>query len=243
MELAGKTILVTGGAVRMGRRICEALAAAGCRVAIHCRHSRREARELAESLTQQGHAAWVVAGELDSEPGCRAVLDQAFEAAGRLDGLVNNAAVFHRRTLMETDEAVLLAELRVNLFAPLFLMRAFAGRVKAGRIVNLLDRRIAGLEPGCLAYQISKRGLADLTRLAALELAPDFTVNGVAPGPVLPPPERDGKPPEKAGPTLIGRRPTPDEVAQAVLFLLAADAVTGQVIFVDGGQRLLGKGA
>lgn len=242
MDLSGKTILVTGGALRIGRRICEKLAQAGARVVIHCRHSGREARELAESLESAGHKAWVVQEDLDSEAGCEAVITQAMTLAGGLDGLVNNAAVFHRRSLAETDLTHLLAELRPNLFAPLLLIRAFSTRAKSGRIVNLLDRRIATLETGSLAYQLSKRALADLTRLAAVELAPAFTVNGVAPGPVLLPPDETGKPRDKAGKIPLGRRPTPDDVADAVLTLLRADSVTGQILFVDGGQHLLGNG-
>jgi len=243
MTLRGKTFLVTGGAVRIGRRIVEALAGAGGRVVIHYRRSRREAEALAETLTRSGHTAWAVEGRLDTEAECRGLIDRAYACAGTLDGLVNNAALFRRRTLAETDEAMLLADLRVNLLAPLFLIRALAGRSSAGRVVNLLDRRIAGLEPGALAYQLSKRGLADLTRLAALELAPGFTVNAVAPGPVLPPAEGDGRIPDRAGPTPLNRRPTPDDVAQAVLFLLAAESVTGQILFVDGGQHLAGRRA
>ena len=242
MDLSGKTILVTGGAVRIGRRICERLAEAGARVVIHCRHSGREARALADRLGAAGHAAWVVQGDLDSEAGCASTLDQAFAEAGELDGLVNNAAVFHRAGLADTDISRLLAEFRPNLFAPLFLIRAFAARADKGRIVNLIDRRIAGLEPGCLAYQLSKRALADLTRLAALELAPAFAVNGVAPGAILPPVGGEGRTRDKAGRIPLGRNPTPDEVAEAVLYLLRADSVTGQIIFVDGGQHLLGNG-
>jgi NAD(P)-dependent dehydrogenase (short-subunit alcohol dehydrogenase family) len=242
MDLSGKTILVTGGAVRIGRCICEKLAEAGARVVIHCRHSGHEARELADSLKAGGHPAWVVQEDLDSEAGCEAVIAQAFALAGGLDGLVNNASVFHRRTLTETDLTQMLNVLRPNLFAPMLLIRALTRRSKSGRIVNLLDRRIAALETGSLAYQLSKRALADLTRLAALELAPGFTVNGVAPGPVLLPPDEKGKPRDKAGRIPTGRRPTPEEVAEAVLFLLRADSVTGQIIYVDGGQHLLGNG-
>jgi pteridine reductase len=242
MNLAGKTFLVTGGAVRIGRCICERLAQAGAQVVIHCRHSGREARELAEKLNTAGHTAWVVQEDLDSEAGCESVITQAFALAGGLDGLVNNAAVFHRRSLADTDLTHLLVELRPNLFAPLLLIRAFTRRAKTGRIVNLLDRRIATLETGSLAYQLSKRALADLTRLAALELAPAFTVNGVAPGPILLPPGEKGKLSDKAGPIPTGRRPTPDDVAEAVLSLLRTDAMTGQILFVDGGQHLLGNG-
>jgi NAD(P)-dependent dehydrogenase (short-subunit alcohol dehydrogenase family) len=239
MDLTGKTILVTGGAVRIGRRLCERLAEAGAHVVIHCRHSGAAAQELAARLREGGRSAWVVQEDLDSEAGCEAVISQAVKLAGRLDGLVNNAAVFHKRGLAETDLSHLMQELRPNLIAPLLLIRAFSRVAKTGRIVNLLDRRVATLEKGALAYQLSKRALADLTRLAAVELAPAFTVNGVGPGPILPPPG-ESEMADKAGRVLTGRRPAVDEVADAVLFLLQADSVTGQVLYVDGGQHLMG---
>lgn len=242
MELGGKNILVTGGAVRIGRHICETLAGAGAGVVIHCHQSAREARNLADKIKDKGGRAWIVQENLDSEASCESIISQAFGEAGHLDGLVNNAAVFHRRSLAETDLSRLMQVFRPNLFAPLLLIRAFARKAEAGRIVNLLDRRITQLETGNLPYQLSKRALAELTRLAAVELAPKFSVNGVAPGPVLLPADEIGKPRDKAGPIPLNRRPTPDEVAEAVLYLLRADAVTGQILFVDGGQHLLGNG-
>jgi NAD(P)-dependent dehydrogenase (short-subunit alcohol dehydrogenase family) len=240
MELTGKIILVTGGAVRIGRRICERLAGAGARVVIHCRHSGAAAQELAGRLRDAGTDAWVVQEDLDSEAGCEAVIRESVALAGGLDGLVNNASVFNRRGLADTDLSHLMQEFRPNLFAPLFLIRAFSRVSTTGRIVNVLDRRVATLEKGALAYQLSKRALADLTRLAAVELAPAFTVNGVAPGPVLAPAGGDGVIPDRAGRVLTRNRPAPDEVADAVLFLLRADSVTGQILFVDGGQHLMG---
>ncbi len=242
MELSGKNFLVTGGAVRIGSRITLKLAEAGAGVVIHCRHSVREAREVADLIKAKGGSAWVVQESFDSEAACESVMDQAFGEAGRLDGLVNNAAVFHRSSLAETDLSRLMLEFRPNFFAPLLLIRAFSRKARGGRIVNMIDRRISGNEKGNLAYQLSKRALADLTRLAALELAPRFTVNGVAPGPVLLPIDEPGKARDKAGPIPLDRRPTPDEVAEAVLFLLRADSITGQILFVDGGQHLLGNG-
>ncbi|MFO7536219.1 MAG: SDR family oxidoreductase [Kiritimatiellia bacterium] len=242
MDLKGKKILVTGGAVRIGRCLCEKLAQAGAQVIVHCHHSVKEARELADTLESGGHTAYVIRKDLSSEDACESVIEQAVETAGGLDGLINNASVFHRRGLADTDVAHLMGVMRPNLFAPLHLIRAFSRRAKTGRIVNLLDRRIKSLEAGALAYQLSKRALADLTRLAAVELAPGFTVNGVAPGPVLPPRGEGIQPNDKGGRILTPNRPTPDEVAEAVLFLLRADSVTGQILYVDGGQHLLGNG-
>jgi NAD(P)-dependent dehydrogenase (short-subunit alcohol dehydrogenase family) len=240
MELEGKRALVTGGAVRIGRAICLELGARGCDVVVHCRNSRAQAEELVRELRAGGVRAWTVAGALDDASSCARVFDAAWEAAGGLEILVNNAAVFHKESLREMSPASFLSEMQANAFAPVFLARALADRAAGGKIVNLLDRRVAATEKGCLPYLLSKKMLADFTRLAALELAPEFTVNGVAPGPVLAPPgEGEAYLKDHAGEIPLKCRCTPEDVAAAVAFLLTADVVTGQVVFVDGGQHLL----
>jgi pteridine reductase len=240
MHLLHKTALVTGGAVRIGRAICEKLAAQGCNVVVHCRNARPAARDLLRTLQRSGVNAWMVTGDLSSEQGCRSVVAKGWAAAGALDILVNNAAVFHKNPLVGVNAKNLQAEMAINLFAPLFLTREFAARTKQGKVVNLLDRRITANETGCLPYLLSKKALAEMTRITALELAPGITVNAVAPGAVLPPPGK-GKAylRDMAGPVPLQRAIDPADVAQAVVFLLASDAVTGQVLFVDGGQHLL----
>ncbi len=244
MELRGKTALVTGGAARIGKAVCEALAREGCRVLVHYRRSSSAAAKLVRELLASGVGAASVEGTLDSESACRRIIARALEAFGSLDVLVNNASVFHKAALADVTERKLLDEFRVNLFAPIFLTREFARRKRKGHIVNILDRRISGTEAGCLPYLLSKKALAEFTTAAALELAPRITVNGVAPGPVLPPRGTGRwKVSEAAGHLPLGRRPSPVDVASAVVFLLKADATTGQVIYVDGGQHLLGDRA
>ena len=246
MDLIGKRVLVTGGAVRIGRAICEALSAAGCVVAVHYRTSEKEANALVEHLRQGGGDAVAIANGLDDESHCAQLIKDAGEAIGPLDILVNNAAVFHKDALVDTSEAKLRHEVETNAFVPILLTRAFAAQSVSepsdglkGKVINLLDQRIAGLETGALPYLLSKKMLADFTKLAALELAPKFTVNAVAPGPVLPPP---GKGPEylydQAGSMPLDVKLSPEDVAKAVVYLLESDAVTGQTLFVDGGQHL-----
>ena len=240
MNLRGQTALVTGGAVRIGRAICEALAAAGVNVIVHYRHSSVEAEQLRAELEQRGVKAWTLAADLTSEAACRDLVERAAASAGRLDILINNAAVFHKDNLLATTEAKLFAEFWPNLFAPLLLMRAVAEKSSGGKIINLLDRRIAGFDTECVPYVLAKKALAELTQLAAKELAPRFTVNGVAPGAVLPPPGKGGDYlRDLAGPVPLQKQVTPADVAAAVLALLQSDAITGQLLFVDGGQHLL----
>jgi pteridine reductase len=231
---------VTGGAARIGAAICRALAGQGVYVAIHYRRSSKEAGALARQL---GALSCRVKADLNSERGCDELIETCVARAGRLDILVNNAAVFHKDSLRTITAQKLLVEFQTNLFAPMFLARAFASKVKKGKIVNLLDRRIAGLDASCVPYVLTKKALAELTRLAALELAPEITVNGVAPGPVLPPPGKgENYLRDHAGPVPLKRRITAGEIADAVIFLLKSDSITGQIVYVDGGQRLLGQG-
>jgi len=252
MQLQHKTALVTGGAIRIGRAISEALVDAGCRVVIHYRTSESEANALASDLNAgKAGSAWLVRAALDTGADCEQAFAAACEQAGHLDILVNNAAVFAKADLWETTEDDLLAQLRPNLFAPLFLMRAFARHLRTrrektpaltGSVVNLLDRRVASDDPGCVPYLLAKKGLAALTRTAALSLAPDIRVNGVAPGPVLPPIGLgQAYLEDHAGAIPLRDMPQPQHVAQAVLFLARCDSVTGQILFVDGGQHLLGN--
>lgn len=239
MQLKGKTALVTGGARRIGAALCKALAAEGCRVVIHYNRSAHPAEALAARLRRNGAQAWTVAGDFRTPRSADHVVRQAVAVAGKLDILVNNAAIFDKQRLLQVTAAAIRAEWEVNLLAPLLLMQAFARRVKRGRIINLLDCRIASHQSDAVPYSLVKKSLADLTRLAALELAPGITVNGVAPGPVLTA-DTVGATRESAGPLPLKIRPTVHEVVKAVLFLLESDAITGQIIFVDSGRHLLG---
>lgn len=235
MDLNGKTALVTGGAVRIGRAISERLAAAGAEVCIHYNRSRDEAESLKRDIEKNGGKARLFQADLNSEEACRHLIREA----GPPDVLINNASVFHKHTIEESSMPVLLDELWPNLFAPLHLMRAFAAQGRPGKIVNLLDRRITSKDTACVPYLLAKKALADLTELAALHWAPRIAVNGVAPGAVLPPPGRgDAYMKDHAGPVPLDIQVTPDDVARAVQFVLENDTLTGQIIFVDGGQHL-----
>lgn len=236
-------VLVTGGAVRLGEAISRTFADAGFRVALHYQRSAAEAQSLLDELGgSPQHAAF--AADLTSETACSELVGGVVESMGRIDVLVNNAAVYHRQTLAETSEESLLAELRPNLFAPLHLTRAFAAATESGCIINMLDRRVSGLDTHCLPYLLSKKALADLTRVTALELAPRIRVNAVAPGAVLPAPgDSEAAMYAHAGPIPLGReaRGTPQDITAAALFLAQQSSITGQTLFVDGGQHLLGN--
>lgn len=247
MKLLHKKILVTGGAVRIGKAICEELATRGCLIVVHYNNSKSEALSLVKKLHLHGAEAFPVCGDLSGADSCRKVIETAAELAGGLDVLVNNASVFHKQPFMNITESDLRREIELNSFAPIFLSQAFVKlkrestyELPYGKIINLLDQRVAKNETGALPYNLSKKMLSDFTKLAALELAPEFTVNAVAPGPVLPPPGKgDDYIYELAGTMPLECQLIPKDIAKAVVYLLEADAVTGQTIFVDGGQGLL----
>lgn len=230
MNLHGKRALVTGGAVRIGATITKALQAEGADVVVHYRNSKTEAEAL---------SPYTIQSDLESPEACSRLIEQA----GQLDILINNASIFTKDPLESATPERVQREMQINLFAPMELCRTFAAQAGEGAIINLLDRRIRCHDTTCVPYTLSKKGLEELTRLAALEYAPRIRVNAVAPGPVLPPPGSDAvNARELAGVIPLDALPTPDEIAGAAMYLLKADSVTGQIIFVDGGQHLLGNG-
>ncbi len=234
-----RTILVTGGAVRIGAAISRAFAGAGWRVAIHCWNSRRQAAELAEEL---GNGAFVVQADLtvktERDKLLPAVIDRC-GGGGCLEALINNASVYRRRPMSECDDQALTEDLEINFNAPFQLMRAFRQLVGAGCIVNMLDTKVDLVDPGAGTYALAKKMLRDATEAAALEWAPKIRVNAVAPGLVLPPPGVD---PQKMLPLLgsipMQRATQVEEIAAACLFLVESPTITGHVLHVDGGLHL-----
>ena len=226
-SLAGKTALVTGGSRRVGAAICRELAARGAAVAVHYRRSEAEAIAMNRVLK---HGVFSLRGDLANPQEREWVFREAAEWLGRVDILVNNAALFAR------DGEIDPAELRaVNVEAPLDLAARVAAQPGGGCVIQMLDARIARPEAGPFrSYAATKRELAESVARLAREWAPKTRVNGVAPGPVLAP---EGVR-EAAGDLPLGRRPTPEDVARAVAFLAESESVTGQILFIDGGQHL-----
>lgn len=247
MKLEGKKVLVTGASIRIGRAICVSLAEAGCEIAVHYNNSVDDARALVDILAGMHTKAFSVQADLTLRGACERLILATREQMGEIDILVNNASVFHKQSLAAATPDAVMSEMLVNAFCPIELMRIFARESKANdsgwpeaSIVNILDRRVAGCEKGAFPYCLSKNALHDATKMAARELGPAISVNAVAPGPILPPPGKgEGYLEEKAGPMVLAKRPSPKDVANAVTFLLRAEGVTGQVVFVDSGQHLL----
>lgn len=235
-----RTVLVTGGARRIGRALCLAFARAGWRVLIHCSRSLEQARELHGELggDEAGHR--ILRCDF-LQPGAIAGMMEAIPEEELPECLVNNASEYSRIPFPQASPGDVLRTFTVNAFAPMELMRAFARRAGRGSIINMTDQRTAMADPDAGPYALAKKTLAAATEAFALEYAPDIRVNAIAPGLVLPPP---GVPAERMEPLLaavpLGRRTTEEELCAACLFLADSPGITGQTIFVDGGMHLLG---
>ena len=238
-ELAGKTALVTGGAVRVGRVIALALGAAGCDVAIGYRSSGAAARATIADLRRLGVRAVALRADLADAVAARGLVRRAAQALGRLDLLVNSAALFARTPLASVTPAQFDRLMAVNLRGAFFCAQAAARHMgrRGGRIVNIADVGAARPWPAYLPYNISKAGLLMLTRGLAAALAPRIQVNAVGPGVVLLP---EGFPADVgrrlAARIPMGRHGRPEDVAAAVRFFATCpDYITGQILYVDGG--------
>ncbi len=241
--LSKKTALITGGSKRLGREAALTLGQAGVRLVIHYNSSGVPAEALCAELKGMGTDAFPLQADLGSTEGTDALFDEAWARMGPLDFLVNNASIFPTGRLEEMELGDLHRNLQVNAWAPFVLTRAFWRRIRGterrGSVVNLLDTRLVGGDLAHAAYHLSKATLKELTKLTALEFSPELRVNGVAPGAVLPPEGlNDAYLDDLTADLPLKTRGYPQDIADAVTYLLGAPFVTGQVIFVDGGRHL-----
>ena len=241
MSLQGKTVLITGGARRIGRSLALAVAERGANVIIHFDHSKEAAKEAQAEIQAIGRNALILQADFSDPQDAVRMFNEA-RAHGPIYALINNAAIFESLTIRDTTLEDWNRHMAVNLTAPFLLSQAFSESLapdEDGRIVNLLDWR--ALRPGSdhLPYTISKAALTAMTKSLAVALAPRITVNGLALGAVLPP--VDGA--DTVG--ILNQVPMRrwamlPEVAEALQFLLEGPRyVTGEVIHVDGGRHLV----
>jgi NAD(P)-dependent dehydrogenase (short-subunit alcohol dehydrogenase family) len=238
-SLNGKTILITGGARRVGKIFALACAKAGADVVIHHGHSDEEAEQVQKQITSLGRRAWVFQADFIESSQAEGLISRVSETTP-LHGLVNSAAIFESVSLENTSLERWEKHLAINLTAPFLLSQAFARQAQEGaRIVNILDWR--ALRPGAdhFPYTISKAALASMTSSLAVALAPKINVNGLALGAILPP--SHGKPrPDITKQIPAGRWAEQEEVEQALVFLLTCPTyITGEIIHLDGGRHLV----
>lgn len=239
---APRIAFVTGGAKRLGRAIALKLAADGWDVAIHCHQSTAEAEATADEIRALGRRSLVLQADLAEESDVETLLPAVGHELGAVSCLVNNASVFEMDKIDTVTRDSWDRHIETNLRAPFVLSQAFARQLPEGadgNIINMLDQRVWKLTPYFMSYTVAKMGLWTLTRTMALALAPKIRVNAIGPGPTLPSPRQS---PEhfaaQSSAMPLGHGATPDEIAAAVLYILSAPSMTGQMIALDGGEHL-----
>lgn len=235
-------VLITGAAHRIGRAIAFDLAAHGYGVAVHYLNSQDKAEEVVSAIQDVGGRAVAVKADLAVEDEVKGLIPAASEVLGPLAVLINNASMFENDTIENTTRESWDMHMNVNLRAPFVLSQVFAEQVPdglEGNIVNILDQRVWNLTPFFMSYTVSKSALWTLTQTMALALAPKVRVNGIGPGPTI----KNVRQSEEDfarqwSETPLGRNVMPDEIADAVRFIIHAPSLTGQMLALDAGQHL-----
>lgn len=242
MTFAGKTALITGAAKRLGRACALRLAQKGCNIIIHYRSSPREAETLSQEIRKTGRSSWTLRSDLSDTQQRGSLMETAMSLAGKLDFLLNSASMFPSDSFDNASEESIINNIRVNAIAPFLLARDFFSMAQSGAVINFLDTMVLDYDHRHLSYHISKLSFNDMTRILAVEGAPSFRVNAVAPGLVMPP---EGKTEafleknKKSNP--LCTYGNPDQVVDTVVFLLENEFITGQTVFIDGGRHLHGR--
>jgi NAD(P)-dependent dehydrogenase (short-subunit alcohol dehydrogenase family) len=242
LDRMAKSALITGAAYRIGRAMALALARDGWSIAVHFNRSHAAALALCEEVVAAGGQASPVQADLAVEAEVLALVPDAVAQLGPLGLLINNASVFEPDTALTATRTSWDTHMEVNLRAPFVLTQSFAAQLPEetlGAVVNILDQRVWNLTPHFTTYTLSKAGLWTLTQTLALALAPRIRVNAIAPGPTLPSSRQTPEQFERQCAAMpLKRGTTPEEIADALRFILAAPAMTGQLIALDGGQHL-----
>ncbi len=234
--------LVTGAADRIGATLARRLAEAGHPVIIHYRTSESDAEALHASITKNGGRAALLKADLLNRGQRRRVIARAAGPFGPLGILVNNASIYESDSVETLDEALWDAHFGIHAEVPLFLARDFATQLPEGAhgtIVNIIDERVWQLAPAHTSYTLSKTVLWSATQTMAQSLAPRIRVNAIGPGPTLPDADQTQDSfHERTSGLPLGDGARPDDIADALLYLVGARAVTGQMLALDGGSHL-----
>ncbi len=236
-----KTALITGAPKRVGRATAEHLAARGWNIIIHYNSSEKPAEELVNALRakfpDQKFSRFRCNFSQTDE--VEQLIPTVVSEFGTFGLLVNNASVFNPGWLKETDEKLFDKQIDINLKTPFLLMRDFAIHCKKGNIINFVDTRITTNKSNYAAYSLSKKGLWELTKMAALEFAPEIRVNAIAPGVTLPPEDQDEAYLNKLAENIPMKKPGGLEpILKSIDFILENEHLTGQLLFADGGENL-----
>lgn len=233
------TALVTGAALRLGRAIALGLAEKGYDLILHYNRSAAAAEDLADEIEQMGRSCQLFGLDFLQTDQIGAWMQQVLQQCPSCNLLVNSASIFEPAPFLTTEPEFFDRHLAVNLKAPFFLSQAFARHSQARHIINILDTKISTTATDYFVYTLTKKALFEFTRMAARELGPRIRVNGIGPGLILPPPGKDDAYlAEKARAIPLQQYGNPDQVVATLFFLLENKFITGECIFVDGGEHI-----
>lgn len=239
--MSNRTVLITGGARRLGAAIARTLAEQGHALVIHYNSSSEAAKSLQKELRAAGAEVNITQARLEDAESCEKLAQDSCDLSGPITDLINSASIFPEDVLDEISSESVARNMNVNALVPMFLGRALKARGELMSIVNLLDTRVLDYDAQHVSYHLSKRSLQSLTAMMAMEWAP-VRVNGVAPGLILPPEGKDESYLESLKATNpLNTYGEPEDIARSVTFLLNSPFITGQTIYVDGGRHLKGR--
>ncbi|MCK4980826.1 MAG: SDR family oxidoreductase [Candidatus Delongbacteria bacterium] len=235
-----KAVLITGAAKRIGAEIAIELAKSGYDIALHYNLSEKDALQTQRTIRKTGVECRLFKGDLKDKVYLSELIKAAYSSFPNLSVLINNASIFKRASISNTKFELFEELIDVNLKAPYFLIKEFASVCGSGNIINILDTKITTNQNVYAAYILTKKALAELTKIAAVEFAPRIRVNGICPGLILPATDESDEYVERLEKKiLLQRKGSPKNISSTVKFLLENDFMTGEIIKVDGGESLI----
>ena len=239
--MEAKKIIITGGATRIGAAIAKSLVSFDSKMVIHFNKSKSSALKLKKELEELGAETYLLKADLNNFKQTNSLIKTAYKKMKGLDCLINNASIFENDNLETFSEKLFTRHININLKAPAILIQNFKKLLndKEGCIVNIIDQRVEKLTPFFFSYTLSKSSLAILTKTSAMKLAPNIRVNGVSPGPTLKNKRQSERHFKKQWKSIILRRKVDlENICNGVKFLIENKSITGEIINIDGGQRL-----
>ncbi len=242
LSLNGMNAIITGSAKRIGRNLAIRLAQEGINLALHYNSSEKEAENLQEHLAQYTVKTILIQQDLNEVNAGEKIFQQAIEKLGTIHILINNASIFPENNIKNFTYEDLITSVNIHAWSPLQLSRALYTHSGKGIIINILDTRLWEYDRKHTSYYLGKQLLRHITKILAVEFAPNIRVNAVAPGLILPPEGETDEYLKKLSRTNpLQTYGNENDVSDAVIFLLKSEFITGQVIFIDGGRFLLGS--